>query len=143
MALRLQIPDFRSGANQMESEQIISEFQNLRLLLNQSNRIANEETKFLFEIRRTSLSEYRMFASVKNKSEEHRVAVAKRDKSRTWERSGYTKCSNLENFCALELNNAENKFDFKYRLFYLSDPQIESLTNTINSIFSSLLIEKL
>lgn len=123
----------------MEREIVLNEYLKLRNYLNQSNKIANEATKLKFEITQISLSEFRMFALVRNRCEEHRIALAVRDKTRSWERSGYTPFRNLEIFCANELNAQEDVNLEGCRTFILTNEQIINLNQHINSVFDNLL----
>ena len=93
----------------MERGPIVSEYHQLRQYLNRANKLSNQKTELKFEIEQTSVIEYRLYAVLVGQFETHRLALAERTRSKTWERTGYTRFVNLEEFCALTLNRIENK----------------------------------
>ena len=121
----------------MERNLIINEYVQLRTYLNKSNRLANEKTSLDFFIRKINQSEYQLFAFVNGVAEEHKIALAARDRFRNWERTGFTPFKNLENFCANLLNKKE-KIDNSEHYLFLTDDQMAKLTQTIQNKFTNL-----
>lgn len=89
----------------MERNQVLNEYWELRKVLNLGNKVANEQTELIFKIEILPGSEYRMIAAVISKSEIQKIELVRRNFQGDWERSGFTKLKEFENYCAEFLND--------------------------------------
>lgn len=124
----------------MERVKIVKEYFDLRNLLNKSNKLPDEKTKFRFEIMRIELSEYRFYAIVEGRFEEYKVVLCFRDRSRLWAGAGFTPFQNLEDYCASELNKKEFEMCLDLRSFFLTEVQMTMLSQRLKATFDELLI---
>jgi hypothetical protein len=91
----------------MERNQIISDFLNLRKVLNQGNKLANEKTTLSFQIEPQPKSEYRLLLSAVGSEDKRKIEICRRSRKGHWERSGLTAFKKFEEFCAYYLNQRE------------------------------------
>jgi hypothetical protein len=91
----------------MERNQIISEFLNLRKVLNQGNKLANEKTTLEFFIEPQPKSEYRLLITTVGNADSRKIEICRRSPRGHWERSGFTAFKKFEEFCAYYLNQKE------------------------------------
>lgn len=126
----------------MERENIIKEYIQLRNLLNRSNKLSNERSELSFEIIEYKPFEYRLFAILESDQEAHKLALAERNRQKIWERTGFTKFKNLEDFCALSLNNyeyLENKSDMPMGI---TSDKLKAYGQNISNIFADLFLNQ-
>lgn len=74
----------------MEREKILKELSELRVLLNKSNKLPNQNTKMSFDLESSATTEVRICCSIMGTDEVKKIILATRTASRNWERSGYT-----------------------------------------------------
>jgi hypothetical protein len=115
----------------MEREKILKELSELRVLLNKSNKLPNQNTKMSFDFESNGATEFRICCSIIGTDEVKKIILAIRTEQRNWERAGYTHFQNLENFLADCANKAELNFKTtKQRILSIDD--IFNIQNEIN-----------
>ncbi len=126
----------------MERGPIVSEYFKLRDYLNRANKLSNQTTKIDFKISELQLLQYKFFAVSVGADESHRIALAERTAAKTWERTGHTAFSKLEEFCAQSLNDFEKEFALSVRPRKLSDDTSQRMARGISIRLQMLLINK-
>ncbi len=126
----------------MERGPIINEYHQLRDYLNRANKLSNQKTELKFEIEQFAIFEYRLYAISQGPYETHKLALAERNRSKTWERTGFTKFRNLEEFCADMLNVEELK-EVPFKTTQISKNILGHLEQKISSSLTDLLLNKL
>jgi hypothetical protein len=86
------------------------------MFLNRSNKLPNQQTEISFEIENSETDEARIYCYLKGGSELHKIILVERNRDKIWERGGYTKFKNFENFLAVTANRVESEIEpFKHR----------------------------
>lgn len=124
----------------MDRSIVLNEFLELRKLLNQQNKIADVKTEFQFNIERVRTSEFRLMAVVFGNGENNKIEILNRNRQENWERSGYTKFINFENYCADFLNNLETKEQPLYQKKSTSKYRLEKMVGALQNDFDNLVI---
>jgi hypothetical protein len=121
--------------------QIIGEYIGLRDFLNRANKRSGEITKIDFEIRLVSRSIYRLDIVCAGPGEKHRLALADRNRSGHWERTGVTRFRYFEAFCADFLNALEQAWYPSVQSRGLSSEHLQKLQNLIRAEIKMLLLK--
>jgi hypothetical protein len=127
----------------MNRDLIIREYYLLRNFLNRSNKIANQKSELKFIIEQFGMSNYRMYAVIVGQGETHQIAIATRDISKVWERTGLTEFRLFENYCADFLNEFEKKWKFPKSNLTLPLNFINKAEIEIKNNLSTLLLDEL
>lgn len=126
----------------MEREPIITQYHQLREYLNRANKVSNQKTQLVFRIEQTELFEYQLSAILQNQFETHRLVLATRDRRRNWERAGFSKFQQLEEYCAYVLNNFEQENNEIYRPLKISDLVAFEMAQKLQDKLKMLLLNK-
>lgn len=126
----------------MERAPIITQYHQLREYLNRANKVSNQKTQLEFRIEQTELFEYQLCAILQNQFETHRLVIASRDRSRNWERAGFSKFQQLEEYCAVVLNNFEKIELDQFKPMKLSDQIIVKMSRRVQENLKMLLLNK-
>lgn len=110
----------------MERGPIVGEYHELRDYLNRANKLSNQKSEINFKIEQSGLFEYCLYAVLQCEHETHRLVLAERSRNKTWERAGYSRFRNLEEFCAKVFN--------EYREQGLSHASIHLSVHTTNKM---------
>lgn len=124
----------------MQREPIVSQYHQLRDHLNRANKLANQKMELEFKIEQYVPDQYRLFAISKNEHESHRIALAERGRNKTWERTGFTRYRQLEEFCAFVLNDREKYFGKKSKIKQIESEEISTLQQVISEKIKMLLL---
>jgi hypothetical protein len=111
----------------MERNDVLGEFWALRKLLNQGNKLVNEQTDLRFKIEAYGVSEFRLKFEAIGKNETKSIEISRRDSEGNWERSGFTSFKKFEIFCSHYLNDWEERNSLEpgnIQALCLSDIQI-------------------
>jgi hypothetical protein len=125
----------------MERNQIISEFLNLRKVLNQGNKLANEKTTLSFQIEPQPKSEYRLLLSAVGSEDKRKIEICRRNRRGHWERSGLTAFKKFEEFCAYYLNQKEHRQrSVKKSGLSVEQSVLDGMANDLKLEFDDLLL---
>jgi hypothetical protein len=126
----------------MERGLIVSEYFRLRDYLNRANKFSNQITEIGFEIEEVQLLQYKFFAVSYGPNESHKIALAERAADKIWERTGNTRFSKLEEFCAENLNQIERVKGPQIKSRKISEPLKILMAREISAHLKMLLLNK-